>query len=142
MKHFYDIETREVISERDLQDEFINLQIAEPSKYKSFENYIKNCLTINNGTLLYIGKKANYKTELHQCITEDNVWRDYYKRHYKGKAKFPHIVKDLVNYVFDSEYNPYLEHRYVDISWLEVDNNVYINLDDIWEMFCERVREN
>ena len=135
MKYYYDTEHRCVLSERELQDEFIH------SGKKSFCNYVNNCLTVNNGTLIYIGKKANYKAELHQCISEDKIWKDYYKTHHKGNKKYSQIVKDLINYVFDSDYNPYLERRYIDISWLEVADGVYLNLDNIWEMYCDMVRE-
>lgn len=141
MRHFYDIEHRCVLTERELQDEFVNLLASEPKQYKHFDTYIENCLTINNGTLIYIGKKPNYEKELHQCIIEDAVWKEYYTKHYKGKLSFNSIVKSVIDYVFHSEFNPYLEKRYLDISWLNVDDGVYLNLDDIWEEFCYQVME-
>ncbi len=51
MKHFYDIETQEVITEKELQKEFEELKASDPETYSySFQQYIKNC-TDKNGTL-------------------------------------------------------------------------------------------
>lgn len=48
-----DIETGELVTEAQLRREFIELQEDADSEYGevTFEQYINNCLTINNGTL-------------------------------------------------------------------------------------------
>lgn len=53
MRFFYDIESREIISEAELLQEFLRLAEENPTEYKNvtFGQYLNNCLTINNGTL-------------------------------------------------------------------------------------------
>lgn len=53
MRFFFDTETREIISESELLEEFLRLAEENPSEYGNitFGQYLNNCLTINNGTL-------------------------------------------------------------------------------------------
>ena len=53
MRYFQDIESREIISETELLEEFIRLSQENPSEYEhiTFGQYLSNCLAINNGTL-------------------------------------------------------------------------------------------
>lgn len=50
---FFDIETREIITEEVLAETLEELKECEPSEYGdiTLDQYISNCLTINNGTL-------------------------------------------------------------------------------------------
>ena len=136
MKYYYDTQARCVVSETKLLNEFY---CSNADDYGNFYDCIKRWQA--SGNLLCIGNKPSYEKEVRQCISEDNLWRDYYKKHYKGTKRFKHIVDSVINYVFYSEFNPYLERRYRDISWLEVAEGVYLNLDDIWEEFCLQVTE-
>ena len=53
MRKFFDIETREVITEEILAETLVELKECNPSDYGNITlaQYINNCLTINNGTL-------------------------------------------------------------------------------------------
>ena len=53
MRYFFDIETREILTERELMKEFLQLAQERPTEYENvtFGQYLNNCLTINNGTL-------------------------------------------------------------------------------------------
>ena len=52
MRVFFDIETAQMITDRELLEEYFLLQKGDPSYMEiTFEQYINNCLTINNGTL-------------------------------------------------------------------------------------------
>lgn len=53
MRKFYDIETREIITEDVLRETLEILKDEDPNTYGdiTLEQYINNCLTINNGTL-------------------------------------------------------------------------------------------
>ena len=53
MRYFFDTESREIISESELLEEFLRLAKESPSEYGNitFGQYLNNCLTINNGTL-------------------------------------------------------------------------------------------
>ena len=53
MRIFFDIETREIITEDVLAETLEELQECDPDTYGdiTLEDYIINCLTINNGTL-------------------------------------------------------------------------------------------
>lgn len=53
MRYFHDIESREIISETELLEEFLRLAEENPSEYGNitFGQFLNNCLTINNGTL-------------------------------------------------------------------------------------------
>lgn len=56
MRYFFDTESREIISESELLEEFLRLAEENPSEYENitFGQYFNNCLTINNGTLVEV----------------------------------------------------------------------------------------
>lgn len=56
MRYFQDIESKKIISETELLAEFIKLSQENPTEYgnMTFGQYLNNCLTINNGTLVEI----------------------------------------------------------------------------------------
>ena len=59
MKFYHDIETDEIISENALFLEFTKNKKIQPNEYNySFDHFIKNCLTSNNGSLEAIGTYA------------------------------------------------------------------------------------
>ena len=53
MRDFFDTESRRIITETELLDEFLKLGQENPTEYGNitFGQYLNNCLTINNGTL-------------------------------------------------------------------------------------------
>ena len=53
MRKFFDIETREIITEEVLAETLEALKECDPETYGDITlgQYINNCLTINNGTL-------------------------------------------------------------------------------------------
>ena len=52
-KQYFDIETREIITEQTLAETLKELKSFDPDTYGNITlaQYINNCLTINNGTL-------------------------------------------------------------------------------------------
>lgn len=56
MRFFFDTESREIISESKLLEEFLKLAKENPTEYEdvTFGQYLNNCLTINNGTLIEV----------------------------------------------------------------------------------------
>ena len=49
---YYDIESGEAVTIDQLYAEYIAMQTAQPEEYPySFDDYVGNCLTRNNGTL-------------------------------------------------------------------------------------------
>ena len=49
---FYDIESNEIVTIDQLKNEYDMLRQEQPDEYNySFEEYIRNCKTENNGTL-------------------------------------------------------------------------------------------
>ena len=53
MLKFYDIETNEIITEKELYFEFLELKKYNDTESKNFSDYIRNC-TDKNGTLKVI----------------------------------------------------------------------------------------
>lgn len=52
MRKFIDIESNEIITEKQLFDEYLTMKNTQPLEYwYSFSDYIENSLTIHNGTL-------------------------------------------------------------------------------------------
>lgn len=53
MRYFFDTESRKIISESELLEEFLRLAEENPSEYGdiTFGQYLNNCMVINNGTL-------------------------------------------------------------------------------------------
>lgn len=57
---FYDIESKEIITEKQLYSEYIENKNALPDEYNyPFSDYIRNCLTTSNGTLEIIKEGKN-----------------------------------------------------------------------------------
>ena len=56
MKEFYDIDSNQFITEAELLAEFLEVSKANLTEYEgvTFGQYINNCLTINNGTLMEV----------------------------------------------------------------------------------------
>lgn len=54
---FLDIESGALVTLEQLEKEYHEAQAENPSEYNySFSDYIRNCLTVNNGTLETIDK--------------------------------------------------------------------------------------
>lgn len=56
MRYFHDTESRQIVSETELLEEFVRLSQENPTEYGNitFGQYLNNCLTINNGTLMEV----------------------------------------------------------------------------------------
>lgn len=54
MRYWFDIESQEIITENDLKYEYNIASGDKEYKGVSFEEYINNCLTSANGTLMEI----------------------------------------------------------------------------------------
>lgn len=56
MREFFDIDSHQFITETELLEEFIEISKANPTEYENvtFGQYINNCLSINNGTLMEV----------------------------------------------------------------------------------------
>ena len=54
---FLDIESGKLVTREQLEKEYREAQAENPEEYSySFADYIRNCLTVNNGTLETIDK--------------------------------------------------------------------------------------
>lgn len=51
MRKFYDTEHDKVITLEELQAEFEDLKASGDTESETFEQYLSNCMTYNNGTL-------------------------------------------------------------------------------------------
>ena len=51
MRKFYDTENDEEITLKELQQEYENLKASGDTESETFEQYLSNCMTYNNGTL-------------------------------------------------------------------------------------------
>ena len=66
MKWFYDFEQEKYVSETQLKAEYESLKAEDPEQYNySFQHFINNCLSINNGSLHTL---ENHKKELLQLL--------------------------------------------------------------------------
>lgn len=76
-----------------------------------------------------------------KIILKDNDFIECYKKS-KTKKSFESVIDELIEYCFYSEFNPYLEKKYLDYSWLENKENGHIvNMDDIYDVFKEILEE-
>lgn len=76
MLKFYDTETREVVTEKELYFEFLDLKKHNDTECKNFSDYVKNC-TDGNGTLEIIGKNEDLKKQVFEWIENNNFRFDH-----------------------------------------------------------------
>lgn len=123
MKLFKDIETGEYITESDLIEEFGKKILETPQEYEhiTFEQYVNNCLTRNNGTLEEVGM-GNWR--MHECIFDITTvvygegglrWRDWWPQDLDSREVFRQVCEcakwyeehfpddDSGDYLFDIE---------------------------------------
>ena len=123
MKLFKDIETGEYITESDLIEEFGKKILETPQEYEhiTFEQYMNNCLTRNNGTLEEVGMD-NWR--MHECIFDITTivygrcglrWQDWWPQDSDSRDVFESVCEcakfyedffpddDSEDYLFDIE---------------------------------------
>lgn len=123
MKMFKDIETGEYITESDLLEEFSKKILETPQEYKhiTFEQYVNNCLTRNNGTLEEVSME-NWR--MNECIFDITTvvygegglrWRDWWPQDLDSREVFRQVCEcakfyedffpddDSGDYLFDIE---------------------------------------
>lgn len=123
MKLFKDVETGEYITESDLLEEFGKKILETPQEYEhiTFEQYMNNCLTRNNGTLEEVGME-NWR--MHECIFDITTvvygegglrWRDWWPQDLDSREVFRQVCEcakfyedffpddDSGDYLFDIE---------------------------------------
>ena len=61
MRLWFDVEHRVIVSETELKTQYIERQAELKADGITFDNYIWNCLTINNGVLMEIRNAEGYK---------------------------------------------------------------------------------
>ena len=132
MKYYYDTQARCPISEKELLDEFI---FSNADDYDNLSDCIERW--IKNGNLIYIGHKDKYEDELRDYILKGYWWYEHWKAKRTRDISFADVVNATVEYVFNSEFNPYIEKPYLDVSWCKGADGVWLNLDDIWDVFSE-----
>ena len=80
---------------------------------------------------------------LKNYILNDKDFKKVYNERLKDYKKLTMIdtVDDLIDYIFNSEFNPYLDEAYIDYSYLK-DNTtgVIYNLDDIFEEYQNQLK--
>lgn len=123
MKLFKDVETGEYITESDLIEEFRKKILETPQEYEhiTFEQYVNNCLTRNNGTLEEVGME---NCRMHECIFDITTvvygkgglrWQDWWPQDLDSREVFRQVCEcakwyeeyfpddDSGDYLFDIE---------------------------------------
>lgn len=91
MKYYFCIENQKVYSEQKLYDDFLQFQKENPEEYNySFDEYIVNCKTENNGSLMTLDEKLEESyNDLHHELKQD--LKDY--------DLIDSILLDMHNYI-------------------------------------------
>jgi len=76
MLKFYDTETREIVTEKELYVEFLELKKDGYTEAENFDAYVSNC-TDGNGTLEIIGKNEDLKKQVSEWIENNNFRFDH-----------------------------------------------------------------
>ena len=71
MKIYFDIETDEYVTEKQLFDEYKQAKKEDSTIDYDFTHYVNNCLTINNGSLYTVKQKIEQlKNQVDILVTE------------------------------------------------------------------------
>lgn len=78
---------------------------------------------------------------LYNFLIHDKDFKNEFAKH-NLKVSYKNTIKELLDYVLNSEFNPYLDKEYLDITWLRDNStNTIYNLDDIFEVYCNNLQE-
>lgn len=78
---------------------------------------------------------------LYEFLIHDKDFQKEFTR-YNLKISYIDTIKNLLDYILNSEFNPCLDKEYLDITWLRDNNtNKIYNLDDIFEVYCDDLQE-
>jgi len=111
MRKFFDIETRETITEMELESEFAELKKADPETYDyNFSEYITNC-TGKNGTLVNI-TDSYLRNEIYIIIADmiDNG------EIYFNDESMVHTFIDVCMDEIESKFETYGDYRATDLK--------------------------
>jgi len=87
--------------------------------------------------------KSYEKAVYDYIINYTDDFEDYYNENLPLPKPFIEYVKETTEYCFNSEFNPFLDYKYMDIDWLKLDGyKKIINLDDIFEYFAMCIDED
>ena len=77
-----------------------------------------------------------------EFLLEDENMKWAYGEYDKSEYSFSDTIDQLLDYCFYSDFNPYLDKKYLDYTWL-CDNNTgkIYNLDDIYEVYIDNLKE-
>jgi|GEM_PF-3065834 len=78
--------------------------------------------------------------ELYTFLLEDEDFKQVWIANGSMLTDYHIALKELLSYVFYSEFNPYLDKPYVDYAWIEIQGYI-INLDDIYDCFKNMMNE-
>jgi hypothetical protein len=72
---------------------------------------------------------------LKKFLMDDKDFKRVYESNESGMS-YEESIDILIDDCFNSEFNPYLDKKYLDITWLCDDKNgIIYNLDDIYENY-------
>lgn len=81
---------------------------------------------------------------VYNYLLNDVDFKKCYDTYCKNKNKYTYedTLKDLLDYCFYSEFNPYLDEKYLDYTWLysKEFNKIY-NMDDIYEVYYNNLTD-
>lgn len=78
---------------------------------------------------------------LYDHLIKDTEFRAIYDQKTR-ETSFEETIKECVLYCMNSDFNPYLEVEYLDVSWLRDNTTGKIyNLDDIYEVYKSDMEE-
>lgn len=82
--------------------------------------------------------------ETYKCFLNDDIVREEVAK-ISAKIKYAELVECAIESCFynageEDCYSPYLDKKYLDISWLQVGKKI-INLDDIYQVIINDARE-
>jgi hypothetical protein len=84
------------------------------------------------------------RNKVYKILLNDSDFRKLGEKHKLEDIEYKVILSEALAYCFNSDFKPFLEEAYLDISYLELNyyNKRYlIDLDAIYEVFKEYVEE-
>lgn len=90
-------------------------------------------------------KTINYEGETFNVLRNDkDMFKEYQYYFPNGTQEhFENVLRDCLEYCFNSEFDPFLDKKYIDCAWLQIEDKI-INIDDIYDDFrecCEYEKE-
>lgn len=84
------------------------------------------------------------RNKVYKILLNDSDFRKLGEKHQLEEIEYQVLLSDMLVYCFNSDFNPFLEEEYLDISYLRLTyyNKEYlIDLDAIYEVFKEYLEE-